>query len=116
MKQLVEKGNYFLEGSILKGNYCGFFTIRVGSIQIIESEGELISYDLLLLADPSREMIDKYLSSSEIFLAKDQKLIIGILVLKERTECSGNHECGSWRKASGKRSWNTVASTCHSIL
>ncbi len=27
-------------------------------------------------------MVDKYLSSSEIFLAKDQKHIIGILVLK----------------------------------
>lgn len=91
MKQLVEKGNY-----------CGFFTIRVSSIQIIESEGELIPYDLLLLADPSREMIDKYLSSSEIFLAKDQKHIIGILVLKREQNAAEIMNVAVGEKLQGK--------------
>lgn len=38
-------------------------------------------WDLLLLADPSREMIDRYLSESEVFVGELQGKLIGVLVL-----------------------------------
>jgi len=44
-------------------------------------ENENIPYDLLLLADPSRELTDKYLTTSEIYVAVLNKNIIGTYVL-----------------------------------
>jgi aminoglycoside 6'-N-acetyltransferase I len=38
-------------------------------------------YDLLLLADPSREMIDAYLKHSKIFVAMLDQEVIGTIVL-----------------------------------
>ncbi|MCR9084670.1 MAG: GNAT family N-acetyltransferase, partial [Cyclobacteriaceae bacterium] len=38
-------------------------------------------WDLLLLADPSKEMIDRYLSESEVFVGELQGKLIGVLVL-----------------------------------
>lgn len=49
---------------------------------IIEREKESIPYHLLLLADPSRKIIDQYLNESEIFLAESQNSTVGILVLR----------------------------------
>ncbi|HAI77368.1 MAG TPA: GNAT family N-acetyltransferase [Microscillaceae bacterium] len=40
-----------------------------------------IPYELLLLADPSKELIDNYLKQSEIFVAKQTNEIIGVIVL-----------------------------------
>jgi aminoglycoside 6'-N-acetyltransferase I len=39
-------------------------------------------YDLLLLADPSTEIIDEYLKSSQIFVAEQEERIIGTIVLQ----------------------------------
>jgi len=38
-------------------------------------------WDLLLLADPSREMVDQYLSKSEVFVGELQGKVIAVLVL-----------------------------------
>jgi aminoglycoside 6'-N-acetyltransferase I len=38
-------------------------------------------YELLLLADPSKDMVDEYLKQSEIFTAKYIGEIIGVIVL-----------------------------------
>ncbi len=38
-------------------------------------------YDLLMLADPSREMIDKYLPLSRIFIAQEKGKLLGTIVL-----------------------------------
>ncbi|KUG12958.1 GNAT family N-acetyltransferase [Elizabethkingia sp. HvH-WGS333] len=43
--------------------------------------GTPIPYDLLLLADPSRELIDLYIASGQLYLAKDNNEIIGCYVL-----------------------------------
>ncbi|HFK5544364.1 TPA: GNAT family N-acetyltransferase [Elizabethkingia anophelis] len=43
--------------------------------------GTPIPYDLLLLADPSKELIDQYLTSGELYLAKYNNEIIGCYVL-----------------------------------
>lgn len=40
-----------------------------------------IPYDLLLLADPSREMIDSYLPHSDLYLASESGDVIGVVVL-----------------------------------
>ncbi len=42
---------------------------------------EQLPYELLLLADPSKEMVDNYIKHSEIFVAKLNGEIIGIIVL-----------------------------------
>jgi ribosomal protein S18 acetylase RimI-like enzyme len=39
------------------------------------------SYDLLLLADPSKDLIDEYLKQSDIFTAKQNDKTIGVIVL-----------------------------------
>ncbi|MET1030413.1 GNAT family N-acetyltransferase [Domibacillus tundrae] len=38
-------------------------------------------YELLLLADPSRRIIDEYLERGECFLAEENSMIIGVYVL-----------------------------------
>ncbi len=49
---------------------------------------EPVPYHLLLLADPSRAMIDSYLSSSRVFIAETEGQIQGVMVIYNRT----NHE------------------------
>ena len=44
-------------------------------------DNENIPYDLLLLADPSKEMIDRYVAQSKVFVATLNLNIIGTLVL-----------------------------------
>jgi len=45
-----------------------------------------IPYDLLLLADPSKSIIDEYLNQSEIFFAILKEDIVGVIVLFPLTE------------------------------
>ncbi len=40
-----------------------------------------IPYDLLLLADPSKDLIDEYLKQSDIFIARQNDKIFGVAVL-----------------------------------
>ena len=49
-------------------------------IQLLTSE-DVIPNDLLLLADPSEEMIQTYLPHSLKFIAKINKIVVGIYVL-----------------------------------
>lgn len=42
---------------------------------------EQIPYELLLLADPSKKLIDEYLESSSVFIAKKNAEIVGIMVM-----------------------------------
>jgi ribosomal protein S18 acetylase RimI-like enzyme len=42
---------------------------------------EKIPYELLLLADPSKDMVDKYLKQSAIFTARQNGEILGVVVL-----------------------------------
>jgi ribosomal protein S18 acetylase RimI-like enzyme len=48
-------------------------------------KGEHIPYDLLLLADPSKSVIDEYLKESEIFTAKQDSVTAGVIVLQPLT-------------------------------
>jgi ribosomal protein S18 acetylase RimI-like enzyme len=54
--------------------------------------GEETPYDLLLLADPERDMVDGYLSGSQVFLVRDQSAPdqtgtpVGVLVLTPLAE------------------------------
>lgn len=41
-------------------------------------------YDLLLMADPSREMIESYLSKGVCYVAKKASEMVGVVVLTER--------------------------------
>ena len=45
------------------------------------SSDQEIPYDLLLLADPSRKMIDTYLKHSDLYLASESGDVIGVVVL-----------------------------------
>lgn len=45
------------------------------------NKGENIPYDLLLLADPSKELIDEYLKQSDVFSARQNNRTIGVIVL-----------------------------------
>jgi aminoglycoside 6'-N-acetyltransferase I len=53
-------------------------------ISIKQVEGhENIPYDLLLLADPSKESIDSYLDHSKVFVALLNREVIGTIVLSD---------------------------------
>lgn len=45
------------------------------------NKGEKIPYHLLLLADPSKELIDEYLKQSDVFTARQNNQTIGVIVL-----------------------------------
>lgn len=40
-----------------------------------------IPYDLLLLADPSKDLVDKYLKQSVVYIARKNDEILGVIVL-----------------------------------
>jgi len=40
-----------------------------------------IPYELLLLADPSKELVDAYLNNSEIFIATQNQKTLGVIVI-----------------------------------
>jgi aminoglycoside 6'-N-acetyltransferase I len=44
-------------------------------------KNDLIPYELLLLADPSKELVDEYVKESDLFVAKQNEDIVGIIVL-----------------------------------
>lgn len=54
------------------------------TIKKLENKEE-IPWNLLLLADPSRELIEKYLPNSNIYLARIDNQIIGVYVLTPLT-------------------------------
>lgn len=45
------------------------------------NQGDAVPYELLLLADPSKTMIDAYLQDSEIYMAELNNAIIAVYVL-----------------------------------
>jgi ribosomal protein S18 acetylase RimI-like enzyme len=47
------------------------------------STGEPVPMDLLLLADPSEEMIQSYLADGDCYLAEDEDSVIGVYVLAQ---------------------------------
>jgi ribosomal protein S18 acetylase RimI-like enzyme len=49
-------------------------------------KADAVPYHLLLLADPSREMVDGYLKQSEVFVAVNDQKVIGTVVLYPKTE------------------------------
>ncbi len=46
------------------------------------NEQELIPFELLLLADPSKKLIDEYLKTSKIFVVEKNEKVIGTVVLQ----------------------------------
>lgn len=44
-------------------------------------KGEKLPTDLLLLADPSRELVEEYVNRGECFIAENKQQIIGVYVL-----------------------------------
>ncbi len=40
-----------------------------------------VPYELLLSADPSKELVDEYLQSSDVFIAVQQEETVGVIVL-----------------------------------
>ncbi len=42
---------------------------------------DLVPYELLLLADPSKDLVDEYLQLSEVFIAKQNDETLGVIVL-----------------------------------
>ena len=51
----------------------------------LQEKKHLPPYDLLLLADPSREMVDSYLKNGCCYVAKKNNHIVGVMVLIEVT-------------------------------
>ncbi|MBU8878532.1 GNAT family N-acetyltransferase [Bacillus sp. FJAT-29790] len=45
------------------------------------SKGETVPMDLLLLADPSKEIVEEYLNRGECFIAESEQQIVGVYVL-----------------------------------
>ncbi|PEJ56664.1 MULTISPECIES: N-acetyltransferase [unclassified Bacillus (in: firmicutes)] len=52
---------------------------HINKIQFLTKE----HWSLLLLADPSKEMVDKYIQKSHIYEIVDRNLLVGIIVLME---------------------------------
>ncbi|GEP92614.1 aminoglycoside 6'-N-acetyltransferase I [Chitinophaga terrae (ex Kim and Jung 2007)] len=44
---------------------------------------EAIPYDLLLAADPSRELVEEYLGASAVYVAEYERQVVGVVVLSE---------------------------------
>ena len=51
-------------------------------------EGDAYPFDLLLLADPEKKVLESYLYDSELFLLSKSSLLLGVLVLKALGESS----------------------------
>lgn len=51
-------------------------------IELAHSDAD-IPYELLLMADPSRELIEKYIATGKCYLAYLRSEIVGVLVLNE---------------------------------
>lgn len=66
--------------------YRGPYRFRVHAKKPISKlqEGELLPWDLLLLADPDKEMIEKYIDESQIFVYREWNQIVGVIVVKEQ--------------------------------
>lgn len=47
------------------------------------STGESVPMDLLLLADPSEEMVQSYLADGDCYLAEDEDRVVGVYVLAQ---------------------------------
>lgn len=47
---------------------------------------EDIPYDLLLLADPSKEMVERYLAHSQLYIASQAGVTVGVVVLMARED------------------------------
>ena len=54
---------------------------HINKIQFLTKE----HWSLLLLADPSKEMVDQYIQMSTIYEVLNQNLLVGILVLMENS-------------------------------
>ncbi|PGL67268.1 GNAT family N-acetyltransferase [Bacillus sp. AFS055030] len=54
---------------------------QINKIQFLAKE----HWNLLLLADPSKEMVDKYIQKSNLYEVLDDNIIVGILVLMEHS-------------------------------
>lgn len=50
------------------------------TIELLDKDAQT-PYELLLLADPSKDLINAYLKESEIFVAKLNREIVGVIVL-----------------------------------
>lgn len=53
----------------------------INDLRVVACPPDEIPYDLLLTADPSREMVEDYVSRGEIFLAKIKDNTVGVYVL-----------------------------------
>lgn len=53
---------------------------------IIEKVTGSYPYDLLLLADPSREFVDEYLLHSDCFVVKSGDTVCGVIVVRKEEE------------------------------
>lgn len=61
---------------------CLIMTIEKINIEFKKlNKNDHIPFELLLLADPSKEIIDEYLKQSDLFVAKNNDEILGVLVL-----------------------------------
>jgi len=48
--------------------------------------GDHLPYELLLLADPSKDLVDDYVRRADVFIARFEEETIGVVVLLELTE------------------------------
>ncbi|WEG76181.1 GNAT family N-acetyltransferase [Vagococcus intermedius] len=52
---------------------------------IIEvSEKQELPWELLLLADPDKKMIEKYIYESQVFIYQENKMTLGVVVIKRQ--------------------------------
>lgn len=67
----------------------GYECIRIMIDDVVFKQlepGKAVPYDLLLLADPSRELVEGYLSHSEVYLALMDEVVVGVAVLAQIDE------------------------------
>lgn len=56
-------------------------TVKIENITFDKLDKDPIPYELLLLADPSKDLVDEYLKQSDIYTAKQNGKILGVVVL-----------------------------------
>lgn len=79
------------EKDVLKSIHTGFINFILDMLMEVNIkklvENETVPYDLLLLADPSKEIVDDYLQRGTCYIASLQDEVVGaFILLKTRAE------------------------------
>jgi len=79
-------GDGFYEGALNDPDGNQIELVAYPEVEI--SRALFYPYDILLMADPEREKVDAYLSTSDCFVATSKGLTVGVIVVEKQSDTS----------------------------